>query len=226
MSPKQVGRRGVSHSAGLRAQRYDSGDRQPPGEHAAVMTDHTVRARHPRRSAPITADAAITGPAPVTNPEQRFARWHWRAALEDGGSVKEYEFRIIHRYVPAGDPPSYVEGHQFTLEWRDLFYPEGLPGALGTGSADVYVTEELRRGGTVAVRAQGVVGVPIWNQPTVGGLTVQIALAAPQQRFGDDMDGDNVFRVSYQFGGQRWYIARYDPSRSELSVVAATELVR
>jgi len=188
------------------------------------MTDHTVRAHHPRLHA-ITAEPATT--AAVTNPEQKFARWHWRAALaEDGGSVKEYEFRIIHRYVPEGEPPSYVEGHQFTLEWRDLFYPEGLHGTLGTGSADVYVTEELRRASTVVVRAQGVAGVPIWNQTTVGGLTVQIALAAPQARFGDDMDGDNVFRVSYQFRGQRWYIARYDPSRSELSVVAATELVR
>jgi hypothetical protein len=160
------------------------------------------------------------------NSEDKFARWHWRAAIaKERGSIvtaSQYEFRLIHRYVPAdAERFPYVEGHQFTFEWRDLFYPEGL----GGGSREKFITEEFRRDATV-VRTQGVAGVPIWTEHIGDDLSVQVALASPEQRFGDDMDGENVFRVSYQFGGQRWYIARYDPNRSELSVVAATELER
>ena len=174
----------------------------------------------------MTRNPAIRHDDGVTNPEDKFARWHWRTVTESDSiaSMREYEFRLLHRYVPAEQPP-FLEGHEFTLEWRDLFYPEGLPDGLAAGSLEYYVTEDTRRD-TMVLRAQGVAGVPIWTEHIADGLSVRVALAAPEQRFGDNMDGDNVFRVSYQFGGQRWYIARYDPNRSELSVVAATELER
>ena len=190
------------------------------------MTDRTVRVHHPRRSAAMTRNPAIRRDDGVMNPEDKFARWHWRTLAESGSiaSVKEYEFRLIHRYVPVEQFP-FVEGHQLTLEWRDLFYPEALPDGLAAGSLEKYVTEDFRRA-TMVVRAHGVAGVPIWTEHIADGLSVQVALATPEQRFGDNMAGDNVFRVSYQFGGQRWYIARYDPSRAELSAVVATELER
>ncbi len=188
-----------------------------------AMTDRTVRVHHPLSSAAATRNPAIRHDDGVTNPEDKFARWHWRTVAESGSiaSMREYEFRLRHRYVADGQQSPFVEGHEFTLEWRDLFYPEALPDGLAAGSLEYYVTEDTRRDTTV-VRAQGVAGVPIWTEHIADGLSVRVALAAPEQRFGDPA-GDNVFRVSYQFGGQRWYIARYDPSRAELSAVVATD---
>jgi hypothetical protein len=171
----------------------------------------------------VTRNPAIKRDDGVMNSEDKFARWHWKAAIaKERGSIataRQYEFRLIHWYVPAdAERFPYVEGHQFMLEWRDLFYPEGL----GGGSREKFITEDFRRDVAV-VRTQGVAGVPFWTEHIDDGLSVHVALAAPEQRFGDAAD-DNVFRVSYQFGGQRWYVARYDPSRAELSAVVATEL--
>ena len=153
--------------------------------------------------------------------DDKVARWHWHATLQSERSsivsTRQYEFRLIYRYVPAEQFP-FIEGHQFTLEWRDLFFPEGL----GDGSRERYITEDFRRD-IVVVRAQGVAGVPIWTERIADGLSVHVALAAPEQRFGDNMDCDNVFRVSYQYGGQRRYVARYNPNKSAFSMVAATE---
>ena len=96
------------------------------------------------------------------NSEDKVARWHWHATLKsERGSIaitREYEFRLIYRYVPAEQFP-FIEGHQFTLEWRDLFFPEGL----GDGSRERYITEDFRRD-IIVVRAQGVAGVPIWTE--------------------------------------------------------------
>ena len=151
-------------------------------------------------------------------------RWHWRAAVaEERGSIAtadEYEFRLIHRHVEA-DPDKfpYVAGHRLMLEWRNLFYPEGLR----DGEAEKFVTEEFRRNAAV-VRAAGVAGTPFWTQPIAAGLTVTVALAAPEQRFGDNMDDDNAFRVSYTHGDQQWFLARVGPGNGDLSRVAATKL--
>ena len=154
------------------------------------------------------------------NPEGTCARWHWKEVRGSALTASQYEFRLIHRHV-AADPQRYpyVEGHQLMLEWRDLFYPEGLR----DGAAEKFITELFRRNAAV-VRAQGVAGLPFWTEDIGGGVSVQVALATPQRRFGDDMAGDNVFRVSYRSGGERRYVARYDPSRAELSAVVASEL--
>jgi hypothetical protein len=152
------------------------------------------------------------------NPEGTFARWHWKAAVAETAS--RYEFRLIHRYTPADpDRAPYAEGHLLTLEWRDLFYPDGL----ADGTAEKFITEQWRRD-AVVVRAHGVAGLPFWTQHINDALTVRVALAAPEQRFGDDMTGTNVFRVSYQSGCERRYVARYHPDRAELSAVVASEL--
>ena len=156
------------------------------------------------------------------NPEGKFARWHWKAAAAEkrGSTASQYEFRLIHRYLPADpDRYPYAEGHQLTLEWRDLFYPEGL----AEHTAEKFITEQFRSEAPV-VRAQGVAGLPFWTEHIADGLAVHVALAAPEQRFGDDMTG-TVFRVSYQYGGQRRYVARYDPTRAKLSTVVASELL-
>jgi hypothetical protein len=99
----------------------------------------------------ITRNPAFRRDDGVMKCEDKFARWHWRATLAKErssiASTKEYEFRLIHRYVPVEQFP-FIEGHQFTLEWHDLFFPEGL----GDGSRERYITEDFRRD-TMVVRA-------------------------------------------------------------------------
>jgi hypothetical protein len=144
-------------------------------------------------------------------------RWHWRTTATENTPLR-YELHLDHLYVRGDD--LHPEGHQLTLSWLDPHYPAEMRRVV---KQETFITEQFRRNAAV-VRAQGVAGVPFWEVPVSDTLTVQVALATPEQRFGDNMNEEPAFRVSYQNDGQRWYVARVNPGAG-MSQIMATELL-
>jgi hypothetical protein len=151
-------------------------------------------------------------------------RWHWKAIDHDqrSNSAMTYEFNLDHFYTPANPELfPYAEGHTLILRWRDPFYPVELG---RVEQREKFITEEFRA--TVAVvEAAGVAGTPFWAEYITDELSVRVALAKPDNRFGDNMGEDRVFRVSYEVAGQRWFMAPVDPAVGGMSKAAATALL-
>jgi hypothetical protein len=140
-------------------------------------------------------------------------RWHWRVGMPQG----HYELHLDHLDVPANpDQFPYAEGHHFTLRWHDPRYPTGMD--IGEHSEEQFVTEEFRDHAEQFARAERCV---FWTVPITADLTVQVSLAAPELRYGDNENEGSAFRVSYTKLGERWNVARVDPAKPAFSLITA-----
>jgi hypothetical protein len=137
------------------------------------------------------------------------ARWRWQAT--SGG--RTYNMRLDDLHV-AEDPDRfpYIEGHQLNLQWRDAFYPEHL---ARSSSRDRFLPQlEFRY-----ERPEHLDG-PFWSEQITEDLRVDVTVAKPAARFGDDMTAESVLHVSYQAAGRPWIVIQAKPMRASVVLPA------
>jgi hypothetical protein len=144
-------------------------------------------------------------------------RWHWRVTDRTADPAVTHELQLDALHLDADeDRFPYVECHHLTLRWRDAFYPPGLK--LGE-TADRFVTQDNFR-----YELREHIAGPFWTQPVFDGLTVTVQVARPMLIYGDDVSSEKAaFRVGYEYGGRKWWVARVSPATPGFSKLLAAD---